>query len=104
MTLETSDHQRITLHFPRPLVRLLYTRMYTASQLRVDDHLPSVCLFQQEAVDQYVEVLGCVEPDLSVSVERIVNYGVDFGRCGVTRLVPTPSPGRGQVYTQYMYA
>ena len=38
--------------------------------------------FQQDPLDPYVEVLGCVEKNLTVNVERIVNYGTDFGRCG----------------------
>ena len=37
---------------------------------------------QQDPLDPYVEVLGCVDQDLTITVERIVNYGTDFGGCG----------------------
>ena len=45
----------------------------------IDDHYR--ISFQQDPLDPYVEVLGRVEKNLSVNVERIVNYGSDFGRC-----------------------
>lgn len=37
---------------------------------------------QQDSLDPYIEVLGCVDQDLTITVERIVNYGTDFGGCG----------------------
>ena len=36
---------------------------------------------QTDPLDVYVELLGKVEPNLSISVERIVNFGNDFGEC-----------------------
>ena len=43
---------------------------------------PFIFLVQQDPLDPYIEVLGCVDQDLTVTVERIVNYGTDFGGCG----------------------
>ena len=40
------------------------------------------CFLQQDPLDPYVEVLGRVDQDLTITVERIVNYGTDFGGCG----------------------
>lgn len=82
MTLETSDKQKITARFPQPLVSIC---RYIASQ----DLLLFVTSFsfQHDPLDPYVEVLGCVEQDLSISVARVVNYGTDFGGCGISCIV-----------------
>ena len=75
MTLECSDGKSITLKFPSPLVGLL-SLMTPLIKL----HFKSCCL-QQDPLDPYVEVLGRVDQDLTITVERIVNYGTDFGGC-----------------------
>ena len=34
---------------------------------------------QHNPLDPYVELLGKVEHDCSLTVQRVVNFGVDFG-------------------------
>ena len=37
-------------------------------------------LTQHDALDPYIELVGKVERDCSLSIERVVNFGVDFGK------------------------
>ena len=35
---------------------------------------------QHDSLDPYVELVGKVEMDCSVSIQRVVNFGADFGK------------------------
>lgn len=35
---------------------------------------------QHDTLDPYVELLGKVEKDCSLSIVRVVNFGADFGK------------------------
>ena len=81
MTLECSDGKSITLKFPSPLVGPLACHWPPAVPPSLNCVSNRVFL-QQDPLDPYVEVLGRVDQDLTITVERIVNYGTDFGGCG----------------------
>jgi hypothetical protein len=52
LSLETCDQQKITAHFAQPI---------------------------RDPLSTYVELVGKVGSDLSLQVERVVNFGADFG-------------------------
>lgn len=64
--MESSDKQTIKLHLQQPLVRLIIN-YYVLPYL------------QNEPLSMYVEVVGLVESNLSLSVSKITNWGSDFG-------------------------
>ncbi|XP_064401836.1 uncharacterized protein LOC135347733 [Halichondria panicea] len=80
LNLEASDKQTVTANFPQPL---------------------------RDPLDTYVELLGKVENDCSISVERIVNFGNDFDLdvynevIQITSKFPSLFPQESQEQMQY---
>lgn len=64
--MESSDKQTVKLQLQQPLVRLIIN-YYVLPYL------------QNEPLSMYVEVVGLVESNLSLSVSKITNWGNDFG-------------------------
>ena len=74
MTLETSDQQKMTAHFPQPQVRTLHT-----ASKALPPSLPPSLHPQRDPLPNYMELVGKVGPDLSLQVERLTTYGSEFG-------------------------
>ena len=66
--METSDKQRISVNFQYALVSF------------VGYSINHVSLIQSEPLSIYVELIGKVENDLSLSVGKWINFGADFGK------------------------
>lgn len=69
--VETSDKQKLTARFPQPLVVFCLSCSFLA--------MLYASFLQGEPMSVYVELVGRVEKDLSLSVERWINFGADFG-------------------------
>ncbi len=47
---------------------------------------PYLTCTQHDSLDPYVELLGKVERDCTITIQRIVNFGTDFGKAAVILL------------------
>ena len=80
MIVETSDGQKITANFPQPLVSCVCVLMYSyIGYAKLADLCLTTLYPQRDPLDPFVEVLGKVEQDCSITVERIANFGASFG-------------------------
>ena len=74
VSVEMSDGVKIQASFPQRFVSKSGASQGGSCYCR-----PCTYYLQHDSLDPYVELLGKVEQDRSLSIQRVVNFGADFG-------------------------